>query len=427
VRGRIEIRRPGRKRRITACAAALLSASLGLSCSSSDDDTDATGASPAPLSPAAATDTTSTPPAVATSEAPPAAAPTTTELTEDTEPLATNAPTLPVADEASTYPAQSRDVPFPTVEWPLGELPQAVDVAALDEAVRTAFGADDADARVRSLLVVAGGELVYERYHPLDSPDVATPSFSVAKSVTSAIVGMLIGDGRLELDAPAPVEEWQAEGDPRREITLEDLLRMSSGLEWEEDYGPGSVVLEMLQSPHAAKVPISQELTADPGTVWEYSTGTTAILAEIAADELGGGDALDAYVHDRLLDPLGMTSTVLLEDASGTWFGGLGADSTPRDYAKFGLLFLRDGVWEGERVLPQGWVDASRSPSSTNPTYGLQWWMNGPTGTFAALGLFGQQIIVAPELDVVMVTTSTDGGDPATLANTVYELFAAAA
>jgi CubicO group peptidase (beta-lactamase class C family) len=121
-----------------------------------------------------------------------------------------------------------------------------------------------------------------------------------------------------------------------------------------------------------------------------------------------------------------MTSTLLLEDSTGTWFGGLGADSTPRDYARFGLLFLRDGVWDGERILPEGWVDASRSPSSTNPTYGLQWWMSGPPGTFAALGLFGQQIIVSPEHDLVIVTTSTEGGDPFTLSNDVYELFASA-
>ncbi len=273
---------------------------------------------------------------------------------------------------------------------------------------------------VRSI-VVEGGEIVYERYHPLDSPDQATSSFSVAKSFTSAIIGMLIGDGRLELDAPAPVEEWQADGDPRQEITLEDLMRMSSGLEWEEEYSPGGLPLQMLQAPHAADVPISQELVAEPGTVWEYSTGTTAILADIAADELGGGDALDEYVHERLLDPLGMTSTVLLEDSTGTWLGGLGADSTPRDYAKFGLLFLRDGVWDGERILPEGWVDASRSPSSTNPSYGLQWWMSGPPGTFAAEGLFGQRIIVAPELDLVIVMTSTEGGDPFALGNAVYE------
>jgi CubicO group peptidase (beta-lactamase class C family) len=203
-------------------------------------------------------------------------------------------------------------------------------------------------------------------------------------------------------------------------------MRMSSGLEWEEEYSAGGLPLQMLQAPHAAEVPISQELVAEPGTVWEYSTGTTAILAEIAADELGGGDALDDYVHTRLLDPLGMTSTVLLEDSTGTWYGGLGADSTPRDYAKFGLLFLRDGMWDGERILPEGWVDASRSPSSTNPEYGLQWWMNGPPGTFAAEGLFGQLIIVAPELDMVVVMTSTEGGNPFPLGAAVYDEFASA-
>ena len=349
----------------------------------------------------------------------------TTEATTEA-PAAVPAATLPVTDEATDYPAQPPDVAYPTREWPLGELPEGVDRAAVDAAVATAFVADDAEARVRALVVVKGGEIVYERYHPLDSADEATSSFSVAKSFTSAIVGILIGDERLEIEAPAPVEEWQAEGDPRREITLEDLLRMSSGLAWDESYEADSDLFRMLQASHAADVPISHELVAEPGTEFAYSTGTTAILADIAADELGGGDALDTFVHERLLDPLGMTSTVLLEDSTGTWLGGLGADSTPRDFAKFGLLFLRDGVWDGERILPEGWVDASRSPSPTNPVYGLQWWMSGPPGTFAALGLFGQQIIVSPGLDLVIVATSTPGGDPYTLTNAVYESFAAA-
>jgi CubicO group peptidase (beta-lactamase class C family) len=394
----------------------------GACSSSSDDDSSAPATSSPPSSPGTSADTVA--------DASPDTTPTVPPTTEPppTEPPATDAQaaTLPVTDTSSDYPEQSPDVPYPTLDWPVGDLPEGVDSAVLDAAVDIAFGADDAVARVRAIVVVQGGEIVYERYHPLDSPDQATVSWSVAKSFTSAIIGMLIGDGRLELDAPAPVEEWQAAGDPRRAITLEDLLRMSSGLEWEEEYSPQSLPLQMIGAPHAADIPISQELVAEPGTEWEYSTGTTAILADIAADELGGGDALDAYVHERLLDPLGMTSTVLTEDSTGTWLGGLGADSTPRDYAKFGLLFLRDGVWDGERILPEGWVDASRSPSSTNPDYGLQWWMNGPEGTFAALGLFGQQIIVSPELDLVIVTTSTAGGDPYTLANDVYELFAAA-
>ena len=407
--------------RVTRAAAALILVGLAGACSSSSDDgSSASTASSATASP----DTTvadTTPDTTPDTTAGPA---TTDAPTTEAPPTDTAAPALPITDPPSIYPEQAPDVPYPTVEWPIGELPDRVDVAALDAAVTTAFGADDAEARVRSLLVVRRGEIVYERYHPLDSADQATPSWSVAKSFTSAIVGLLIGDRRLELEAPAPVEEWQQEGDPRREITLEDLMRMSSGLEWQEEYGPGSLPSQMFQAPHAAEVPISQQLTVEPGTEWEYSTGTTAILAEIAADELGGGDALDAYVHERLLEPLGMTSTTLLEDSTGTWLGGLGADSTPRDFAKFGLLYLRDGVWDGERILPEGWVDESRSPSSTNSSYGLQWWLDGEAGTFAAIGLWGQMIIVSPGLDLVIVATSTDGGDPYTLTNTVRELFA---
>ena len=404
---------------MTGPATALAVVLLAGGCSSSSDDDSAASATSSPTaSPGTAPDTAAdtVPTAPATTD-PPATGPPATDVP---------AQTLPVTDPPSDYPEQSPDVPYPTLEWPVADLPEDVDPAVLDAAVATAFGADDAVARVRALVVVKGGEIVYERYHPLDSPDQATSSFSVAKSFTSAVVGMLIGDGRLELDAPAPVEEWQAAGDPRRDITLEDLMRMSSGLEWEEEYSAGGLPLQMLQAPHAAEVPISQELVAEPGTEWEYSTGTTAILAEIAADELGGGDALDDYVHERLLDPLGMTSTTLLEDSTGTWFGGLGADSTPRDYAKFGLLFLRDGMWDGERILPEGWVDASRSPSPANASYGLQWWMAGPPGTFAAEGLFGQRIIVVPELDLVIVTTSTEGGNPLPLDEAVYDQFASA-
>ncbi len=161
-----------------------------------------------------------------------------------TEPPATDAPaaTLPVTDPPSDYPEQSPDVPYPTLEWPVGDLPEGVD-ARCSTRLSPPRSAPTTPTPVSvSLVVVKGGEIVYERYHPLDSPDQATSSFSVAKSFTSAIIGMLIGDGRLELDAPAPVEEWQADGDPRREITLEDLMRMSSGLEWEEEYGPGRSV-----------------------------------------------------------------------------------------------------------------------------------------------------------------------------------------
>jgi CubicO group peptidase (beta-lactamase class C family) len=395
-------------------------------CAGGDDAAPATSAASVPAATTVATATSDTGSPSATEPAATGREPTGPE---PTEPAATQPPaTAPAATEptGAEYPPQPAGVPFPTVAWTVGDLPAGVDRGALDAAVDDAFGAPDNPKRARSILVVVGGEIVYERYHPLDPPEVTTSSFSVAKSFAATVIGLLDGDGRLDIDAPAPVAEWQGAGDRRAGITIDDLLRMSSGLAWAEEYSAASPVAAMFAAEHAADVPINEPLESEPGTVYEYSTGTSAILADIAADVLGGGDALDRYIHDRLLDPIGMTSSVLLEDRTGTWLGGLGVDSTTRDFARFGLLYLRDGVWDGERILPEGWVDAVRVPSETNPDYGLQWWLSGPPGTFEARGLGGQLIRVWPELDLVLVITATDDAVSNTLATEASAIFAAA-
>jgi CubicO group peptidase (beta-lactamase class C family) len=331
--------------------------------------------------------------------------------------MASAATTTEMASAAATeeasgrYPAQPAGVAWPTEEWATAPLPAGVDAGALDAAVDAGFGAPDAAGRVRAVLIVHDGALVYERYHPLDDPAVATPSYSVAKSVTATLTGMLVDDGRLDPAAPAPVEEWQSPGDPRAAITLDDLLRMSSGLEWEEEYVEGSLPFQMFSAPHAADVAIAQELVAEPGTEWNYSTGTSAIVADILADELGGPDALDAFIDERLITPLGLGSCEVREDATGTYLGGLGFDCTPRDYAKFGLLHARGGLWEGGRLLSEAWIDSTREPTADNEQYGAHWWLFGAPDTFSAQGLFGQQVIVHPGLDVVVVTTATAGAD----------------
>jgi len=313
---------------------------------------------------------------------------------------------------------------LPDGGWPVGELPASVDRAAIDAAVDTAFGAADAAARVRSIAIVHGGRIVYERYHPLDGPDTVFPSFSVAKSFTSALIGLLVSDGMLSLDEPAVVPEWRR-GDPRRAITLRELLQMSSGLEWDEVYEAGEDPLEMLAAPNAAAYAAAKPLESEPGTVFEYSTGTTALLSGIAADTLGGcGQELD-YLHERLLDPLGITTEELFLDPSGCWYGGLGADMTTRDFARFGLLFLRGGRWEDEQILPTSWIEESRVPAATNPGYGLQWWLDAEDHEwFRAAGLFGQLIVVEPDLDLVVVATTTAGGDPGPMVDTVLATFA---
>jgi CubicO group peptidase (beta-lactamase class C family) len=336
----------------------------------------------------------------------------------------TTAPPETAPASAHRYPAQPAGVPFPTREWPVGELPPRIDRATLDRAVDAAFGAADATSRVQSIVVVQGGRIVYERYHPLDGPDEIYPSFSMAKSMTSALIGLLVSDGTLTLDEHPDVPQWRRRGDPRRQITLRNLLQMSSGLQWDEVYEQGADVLNMLQAPNAAAYVASKPLESKPGTVFEYSTGTTALLSGIAADALGGCAREVRYLRARLFEPIGITTDRLLRDPRGCWYGGLGADMTTRDFARFGLLYLRDGTWDGEQIVPTEWVDETRDPATTNPEYGLHWWL-GPNGrSFQAEGLFGQRIVVVPRLDLVIAANSTAGSNPYTMIDTVRALFA---
>ena len=359
-------------------------------------------------------DQPSTSVAVVTTEAPSAEAPTTEAST-------TVAPTT--IAPSTTLASPTGDV-FPGAEWATADLPADVDQAALDAAVDVAFGAPDAASRVQSIVVVRGGEIVYERYHPLDTADEIMNSYSVSKSFTSAVIGLLVGDGLLDVDERAPIEAWADPADPRHEITLEHLLHMASGLEWTEEYSATSQALAMLQSEDASAYVASFPLEAEPGTMFDYSTGTTAILAGIAIDTLGGVDEFEDYLQERLLDPLGITSTELLRDGSGRWFGGLGANHTTRDFARFGLLFLNDGIWDGERILPEGWVEYSHTPSPSNESYGAQWWL-AAGNAFEARGLFGQFIHVNPDHDLVIAINTTQGGDSGTLLTATLEAFGA--
>ncbi len=329
------------------------------------------------------------------------------------------------AEPDDRYPDQPDGVPWPTVEWSVGEPPAGADIAAIDAAVDTAFGPDDNAARLRALIAVHGGQIVYERYHPLDGPDTVFNSFSVAKSITSTLIGMMVDDALIDVTA-APVEEWADPADPRSAITLEHLLQMRSGIAWEEVYQPGSPPLEMLTSPDWAAYVIDLPLESDPGTMFDYSTGTTAVLTEIAADAVGGPDAFEAFIESELLEPLGIESTTLIEDPTGQFVGGIGFDSTARDFARFGLMVLRGGEWDGEQIVSSEWLDAATTPSPTLAAYGYQWWLDADGEWFAARGLFGQLILVAPGLDLVIVANTTQGGDSETPAMAALDAFRAA-
>jgi len=333
--------------------------------------------------------------------APPA---TTPDLTSSTAP-----------EPAGEFPPQPEGVPWPTDEWAEAPWPESADRVAVDQATDVAFAGGSA-ARVRAVVIVHGGAIVYERYspNPDDGPNEIMPSYSVAKSVTSAAVGILVRQGALDLDEPAPVPEWHAErDDPRSEITIEHMLHMATGMPWRDDYTKeGTEMYALVRSDDAGAYAAAQLPTAPPGTRFEYNSGTSVLLARIVGDAVGGdADDTRAFLEDELFGKIGMDPVRTQFDGAGTWLGAYSADSTARDFAKFGLLYLRGGEWDGDRILDEAWVELTRSPSPANPEYGAQWWLDvDRPGVFYAIGIRGQVITVDPSRDLLIVQLSTVGG-----------------
>lgn len=285
---------------------------------------------------------------------------------------------------------------------------------------------EDAIGRTHAVAAVHRGEVVAERYDEPDvGPETTLISWSMAKSITHAAVGILVGRGLLDPSLPADVPEWQ--DDERRHITLEHLLRMVDGLEFVEDYVDDRIsdVIHMLfgegkddVAPYATARPLAHA----PGTVWSYSSGTSNIVAAIAGRAAGGTDAMRRLLEDDLFARIGMRSAVPRFDAAGTFIGSSFVHATARDFARFGELYLHDGVRDGRRVLPEGWVAHARSltPGSAGG-YGAHWWLRPGDryGTFYASGYEGQRIVVVPPKDLVVVRL---GKTPIDLAPNLWPL-----
>jgi CubicO group peptidase (beta-lactamase class C family) len=318
--------------------------------------------------------------------------------------------TMPLGSAALVpLPAQPDDVPWPTEHWSRGE-PDLRDAAAFEGAAEAVFALSPAQGVTYALLVVQHGRLVYERYAAGAANFYLQYSWSMAKSITQALVGVARRHWPLDLSAPAAVLEWRTPNDPRANISLDQLLTMRSGLKFIEDYVDDTVsdVIDMLNfagrhdmGAYAAAKP----LLHPPGAVFSYSSGTTNIVCRLLRDVIGGPTEMLAFMRDELFDPIGMTSALPKFDHAGTFVGSSYCLATPQDFARFGYLYLRDGVWDGRRILPPGWVDYARRPSyvETTPGYGAHWWLWPQTSAFYAGGYDGQRIIVAPEQDLVVV------------------------
>jgi len=305
-----------------------------------------------------------------------------------------------------------------TLPYPYGskaELTQTVDADhnKIQAAADRMFGpkGEVTDLKTLSLLVLHKDSLIYERYAQGYDKDTEILGWSMTKSFMNSWVGMMIKDGRLKLDNDQLFPEWKS--DDRSKITLNDLLHMSTGLEWEENYATVSPATKMLfNSEKNGHVALMQPLEHEVGKVWEYSSGTSNIISLYLRNQYDNHDDYLRYIHERLFIPLGMSDTVLETDESGTYIGSSYTYTTTRDWARYGTLYLRDGVWKGQRILPEGWVDYSRDVEpASNGSYGAHFWTNengaqltdAPHDMFSCNGFEGQRVFIIPSHDLVIV------------------------
>ncbi|MEE4359964.1 MAG: serine hydrolase [Pseudomonadales bacterium] len=310
------------------------------------------------------------------------------------------------------FPRQPEDLAWPVDHWPTAALPEDLDRSRFAAAIEalTRLGPDDGD--LHALLVVHRGRLVLEHYGPGIDATSTLQSWSMAKSMLQASIGFLVAEGRIDPDAPAPVPEWSSPGDARTAISWRQLLAMRSGLEFREDYVDAGVsdVIEMLWQRgrnDVAAFAAGKPLLHAPGTTFNYASGTTNILARALGTLVGGGEAgMRAFLQERLFGPLGMDSATPKFDPAGTWKASSFCFCTARDFARFGLLYLRGGVWNGQPLLPEAWIDEARTPTheTEGECYGSHWWIEAEDPRhFYASGYEGQRILLAPEKDLLAI------------------------
>lgn len=275
----------------------------------------------------------------------------------------------------------------------------------------------------KAVVVMHDGRVVAERYAEGYRIDTPILGFSMTQAVTNALVGILVHERRLALDAPAPVAAWGDSADPRRTITVEQLMRMDSGLALDETgsgFDPSSQMF--YDEPDMAGYAQRAALVAAPGTRWSYSGASTHLLARIVRDRVGGtADTVQRFAFRELFDLLDMRSVTLEMDATGTPVGAHYMLASARDWARFGSLYLNDGVVGGRRILPEGWVQMSTAPT-LGTAYGAGWWTNRgtdpaalhrvklgiPADAYFAWGNLGQCIAVIPSERLVIVRMARD-------------------
>jgi CubicO group peptidase (beta-lactamase class C family) len=313
--------------------------------------------------------------------------------------------------------APSAPALLPDIAGPAVVAPKSV---ALRAAIDAAFADPGAGGRraTEAVVIVHGGQVVAERYAPGVGIDTQLDGHSLAKSFVNALIGVLVREGRLDVRDRTGAPEWDA-SDPRSRITLDELMRMDAGFDFDEGNGASTAGVMWFTQDDIAHFAAEQPLVSPVGERWHYNSGSYALLSRVLKSQIGGPQALSDFAHREVLDRLGMRSVTIEFDGTGTMMGAHAVYASARDWARFGLLYLQDGVVSGRRVLPEGWVRYSTTPTlgggygagfwlntvnTPVPTWGFPWGLPGaPADAFMGRGYLGQWVVIVPSENLVVV------------------------
>jgi CubicO group peptidase (beta-lactamase class C family) len=286
-----------------------------------------------------------------------------------------------------------------------------IDYLKLTKAVDNSFDKDGEKAkRTRAVVVLYKGNLIAEKYDKGFSKNSRILGWSMTKSITSSAFGVLAKQGKIDIYKPAPIAEWQ--NDDRKNITINDLLHMNSGLEWEENYSKICDATNMLfQAEDMVKVQLDKPAQFKPNSHWNYSSGTTNLLSLILKRQFKTQQEYLDFWYSAVIDKIGMNSMIVEQDMTGTFVGSSYGWATARDWSKFGLLYLNKGNWNGEQILDESWVKYTATPTNTSEgKYGAQFWLNAggkfpdvPRDMYYCSCYQGQMVAIIPSLDMVIV------------------------
>lgn len=320
-----------------------------------------------------------------------------------------------------------------TIPWPAGnKLPDYLDLTSYDsnklhKTIIEAFEepGQEKNRRTRAILVIHDGNIIVEKYAEGFSMNTRQMGWSMTKSLTNGIIGLLVRDQKISLNDHPPIKAWQQ--DERQAITIHNLMQASSGLAWQEVYsGPSTATTMLFKKRDAGTYAATFPLTHPPEEVFYYSSGTTNILSRVSRHLIGDTD-YHSYPYHNLFHKIGMHSLVMEPDPGGTFVGSSFSYATARDWARFGLLYLNDGYWMNERILPEGWVEYTTTPAkgAKRGEYGAQFWLNAgnpgdktqrdfpdvPDDMFYCSGYEDQYVFIIPSKNLVVVTLGLTTGN----------------